>query len=195
MTPGTTIALVAALALAHPLPEGAIDRGSQTIVSNDKVEVIYWVGMSPKTLEVDLRQMLPEGEILPADENAQLERYRQLLGDRLLDRMQLSIDGEPTPLACVEALIAPKDHFILELHFQAALPKVEEEIEVQFRDLNYFGVAGYHRTALRPAGDMEATETDAEAAIVRVPKVEWEKLTPRQQQQAGTVIGRFKLEE
>jgi hypothetical protein len=195
MTIGTSMALVAALALAHPLPEGAIDRGSQTIVSNDKVEVIYWVGMSPKTLEVDLRQMLPQGEIVPADENAQLERYRQLLGDRLLDRMQLSIDGEATPLACVEALIAPKDHFILELHFEAALPKVDEEIEVQFRDLNYFGIAGYQRTALRPNGDMEVTETEAEAAIVRVEKVEWEKLTPRQQQQAGTVTGRFKLEE
>lgn len=195
MTIGTTVALVAALALAHPLPEGAIDRGSQTIVSNDKVEVIYWVGMSPKTLEVDLRQMLPSGEALPLDETAQLERYRQLLGNRLIDRMQLSIDGQATPLTYVEAIIAPKDHFILELRFEAALPEVEEEIEVQFRDLNFFGIAGYQRTALRPDGDMEVTETEAEAAIVRVPKVEWEKLTPRQQQQAGTVVGRFKLSE
>lgn len=195
MTTGTTVALVAALALAHPLPEGAIDRGSQTIVANERVEVIYWVGMSPKTLEVDLRQMLPEGETLPPDETAQLELYRQLLGDRLVDRMQLSIDGDPTPLACTKAVIAPKDHFILEFRFEAPLPKAEGEFEVEFRDLNYFGIAGYQRTALRPDEDMELTETEAEAAIVRVPKVEWEKLTPRQQQQAGTVTGRFELVE
>ena len=75
------------------------------------------------------------------------------------------------------------------------MTEVEDEFEVKFRDLNYFGIAGYQRAALRPDGDMEVTETEAEAAIVRVEKIEWEKLTPRQQQQAGTVTGRFKLEE
>lgn len=190
----TAAALSIALGLAHPLPEGAIDRGSQTIVSDEGVEVIYCLGMSPKTLEVELRQMLPDGELVPTNDRQQLERYRQLIGDRLLDRMQLTIDGKPVPLACTRCEIAPKDHFILELRFEADLPKIDGEFEAVFRDLNFFGIAGFQRLALRPDGDMDLLETEAEAAIVRVPKVEWEKLTPRQQQETSRVVGTFQLE-
>ena len=143
-----------ALAAAHPLGNFTVNRYAAVHVTANTITVRYVVDMAeiPTFLEMRLMDADGDGTLAAAEREGYLGRMARTLGERLV----LTVDGAPRPLAAGERTLETPPGagglptLRLDITYTAALPVARGTVEL--RDENFVDRAGW-REMIADAAD------------------------------------------
>jgi len=165
-----------ALAAAHPLGNFTVNRYAAVHVTANTITVRYVVDMAeiPTFLEMRLMDADGDGTLAAAEREGYLGRMARTLGERLV----LTVDGAPRPLAAGERTLETPPGagglptLRLDITYTAAMPVARGTVEL--RDENFVDRAGWREMIAEAAdglalADSTVPRTDRSQALRAYP--------------------------
>jgi ABC-type nickel/cobalt efflux system permease component RcnA len=154
-----------AVVLAHPLGDFTISRYSRLELNPDTINITYVVDMA----EIPTFQERPYIDTNGDDtlSAAEKEAYLSELAQELHRNLQLIVDDTSTPLAVSEQSleIVPGngglDTLRIELHLTANLESQDAAWQVEYKDNNYAGRAGWQEVIVQAGPEVVLLESSA----------------------------------
>jgi hypothetical protein len=158
-------AMLVTAVCGHPIPDGAIYRGVQFVVRDDRIEIRYQLGLNDTMVQTELKRL--SAESIPADATEALSLYRQLVLYDLTKHITVRIDGHPQAIQPLRADIVRQHHAAIECAYEVAIQPTTTPAKLEIRDDNFPEISGDHQFALRSRGRIEVLPTDVPLSLVR----------------------------
>lgn len=158
------LAVLAAAALGHDIPNARVDRAIQATVRPGRLEVDYEVSLAELTLAQDLRALV--GPLPGGDRETLFDRYGREVGPLNAKGLLAWVDGVAIPLGFDGFDLAVEEHPRYTFHFSAPLPG---RGRLLIRDTNYVSSGGTSRLAIRGGDGAEVAGDDLPGNVAEIP--------------------------
>ena len=134
----------------HEWPPGVIDRALQVDVWPDRIELEVSLGLSDATVQMVLKERLPDGEEIASTPEARTQQLQPLVLDELCQVLELTVDGQSVAWQPIRSELSSKHHVLFFCYLEAPLQIGEQPVEIEVRDRSFPKLENQLRLALRP---------------------------------------------
>ena len=174
--------LLAAPAAAHPLTAVRFDRTAAVRVSDDGVEVLYTLQVSPLGLHLDAAKRFSPDDIAKLDKTPRgyAAAYASKVAPELTEKFRVAVDGRPLPLQVTAIDVTFTDHAECRYTLRAAWPSGGRERVLVVADGTFADKPGVVNLTLDRKGNARVELTDVDEPPIKVRTKPLSQLSPEE---------------
>ena len=181
-----------ALANAHELPDGEIERRVQISVKPDRVLLTYSLAMSKATLAKELRRLKQE----PTETFSDMwKQYQKLILPSLQKHLRVTVNGKCSPVKSIRADYTGWSHRHLTCLLRADIQLSNDAKKIVVTDGNFPDASGNYRIAIKARSGATMEKASVPPLVMRAKPVVLAKLKKEQKLAATRAEGTFLLKQ
>lgn len=159
-------------ALAHELDDGFVERAVQVRIRDDQLNIEYNVGLTEPTMQQIIESSGAGKHALDTENETGIaqphirEQFKAIALTAIPESLSLTVDGQVQQLAVESIAEYPGHHYDFVINLSCKL-SVRGPADFHLKDLNYTGLDGAVRYALKSSGKTMITRSNASPVIVR----------------------------